>query len=185
MPIPSYYRLPEGLVGLRLDFGARLRRYRRKQSLTQAELAERAGLGRETISRIESGKVQPKPGTLDEILRVLGLDMGKVAVRGRNGRTKRVARYFDGSERGDLRHEIGRAIRIARIAEDMSLRTLAERSGLSASQLSRIERGEGERSSVYKNHKDEAHLAREDRGFLLVNPELLRLAKKVLLERFG
>ncbi|MFG0249473.1 MAG: helix-turn-helix transcriptional regulator [Phycisphaeraceae bacterium JB051] len=45
---------------------------RQKAGLSQAELAIRAGLRQETISRIESGKVTPTIKTMEAIDKVLG-----------------------------------------------------------------------------------------------------------------
>jgi len=42
-----------------IDVGLALRSLRKERRLTQAELAERAGLAYETISRIESGREPP------------------------------------------------------------------------------------------------------------------------------
>lgn len=45
---------------------------RQKAGMSQAELASRAGLRQETISRIESGKVTPTIKTMEAIDKVLG-----------------------------------------------------------------------------------------------------------------
>ena len=42
--------------------------------MTQAELAERAGLSRMTVQRLESGGLDPRLSTLSEMARVLGLE---------------------------------------------------------------------------------------------------------------
>lgn len=46
---------------------------RRAANLSQRELAEKAGVRFESVSRIETGKVSPKVATLDKIDRVLSL----------------------------------------------------------------------------------------------------------------
>jgi transcriptional regulator with XRE-family HTH domain len=48
---------------------------RKRQGLTQAALAEAAGLSRMTVQRIESGDIDPRLSTLQEMARVLGLDL--------------------------------------------------------------------------------------------------------------
>ncbi|MBB5213421.1 helix-turn-helix transcriptional regulator [Parapusillimonas granuli] len=48
---------------------------RKHAALTQEELAAQAGLSRMTIQRLESGKLDPRFSTLQEIARVLGLDI--------------------------------------------------------------------------------------------------------------
>lgn len=49
------------------DFGARFEAYRIARGIKQADLAERAGIGRMTLSRLEQGN----GATLDTVLRLL------------------------------------------------------------------------------------------------------------------
>ncbi len=53
------------------ELGARLRRYRLQQDLPIAEVAERAGLSRNTVGNAEAGR-DPRLSTVIRILRVLG-----------------------------------------------------------------------------------------------------------------
>ena len=55
------------------DFVAELVAARKKKGLSQAELAERAGLPQSTVGRIEARLVSPNLETLNKILPVLGL----------------------------------------------------------------------------------------------------------------
>lgn len=55
------------------DLVAELVAARKKKGLSQAELAERAGLPQSTIGRIEARLVSPNLETLNKILSVLGL----------------------------------------------------------------------------------------------------------------
>lgn len=48
---------------------------RKASQLTQAELAERAGLSRMTVQRTEGGDLDPRYSTLTEMARVLGMDI--------------------------------------------------------------------------------------------------------------
>ncbi|WP_353234722.1 helix-turn-helix transcriptional regulator [Diaphorobacter ruginosibacter] len=48
---------------------------RKAQQMTQAELAERAGLSRMAVQRTETGDVDPRYSTLAEMSRVLGMRM--------------------------------------------------------------------------------------------------------------
>lgn len=48
---------------------------RKAAHLTQAELAERAGLSRMTVQRLESGSLDPRLSSLQEIARVLGFEL--------------------------------------------------------------------------------------------------------------
>lgn len=56
----------------RASIGRDLRRKRRKAGMTQAEVATRAGIRTETLSRLESGIGNPTVGTLRRILKALG-----------------------------------------------------------------------------------------------------------------
>lgn len=57
------------------DLIARLAQARKAAHLTQAELAERAGLSRMTVQRLEGGNLDPRLSTLQEIARVLGMEL--------------------------------------------------------------------------------------------------------------
>ena len=48
---------------------------RKARKITQAELAERAGLSRMAVQRTETGDVDPRYSTLVEMARVLGMQM--------------------------------------------------------------------------------------------------------------
>jgi DNA-binding XRE family transcriptional regulator len=52
----------------------KLTHYRKSAGLTQQQLAKRAGIPQETLSRIESGKHSPTLKTLKKIDRALGKD---------------------------------------------------------------------------------------------------------------
>ena len=57
------------------DLATSLAHTRKAQQLTQAELAESAGLSRMTVQRLESGGLDPRLSTLHELARVLGLEL--------------------------------------------------------------------------------------------------------------
>lgn len=57
------------------DLVATLAAARKAHSMTQAQLAERAGLSRMTVQRTEGGDLDPRFSTLAEMARVLGLDI--------------------------------------------------------------------------------------------------------------
>ena len=48
---------------------------RKAQHITQAQLAERAGLSRMAVQRTETGDVDPRFSTLAEMARVLGMEL--------------------------------------------------------------------------------------------------------------
>jgi transcriptional regulator with XRE-family HTH domain len=53
--------------------GDRLKRLRALDALTQAELAERAGLTTAAVARIERDEAEPRPSTLRKLARALGV----------------------------------------------------------------------------------------------------------------
>ncbi len=57
-----------------VKIGTRLKRAREQALLTQQELAERAGLGFPTISRIENDHVEPHFRTIRKLAKALGVD---------------------------------------------------------------------------------------------------------------
>ena len=52
-----------------------LRHARKRASLTQRELAAKVGIPQETIARIETGRVDPRIGTLDRLLEGCGFGL--------------------------------------------------------------------------------------------------------------
>ncbi|MEH0655731.1 helix-turn-helix transcriptional regulator [Streptomyces scabiei] len=54
--------------------GARLRALRADAGLTGAVLAQRAGVGQPTVSKVETGRMVPSSDVLDRLSRALGLD---------------------------------------------------------------------------------------------------------------
>ncbi len=57
---------------------AHLAHARKAANLTQTELAERAGLSRMTVQRLESGSLDPRLSTLQELVRVLNMELHAV-----------------------------------------------------------------------------------------------------------
>lgn len=53
---------------------------RKATGLTQAALAERAGVTRMTVQRIEGGQIDPRLSTLQEMARALGLELMSVPI---------------------------------------------------------------------------------------------------------
>lgn len=49
----------------------RLRELRQRAALTQSELADRAGVARTTVLRLEAGSPNPNPSTIRRLARVL------------------------------------------------------------------------------------------------------------------
>lgn len=55
-----------------MSFGENLKASRKKQGLTQADLAKIIGMARPNISRIESGRFNPSMLTIQRLARALG-----------------------------------------------------------------------------------------------------------------
>lgn len=55
--------------------GAAFAKARRAAGLSQAELAERAGVSRMTVQKLEAGTIDPRASTLDVLARELGLEL--------------------------------------------------------------------------------------------------------------
>lgn len=60
------------------DMGNRIREERKKQGLTQADLAEKVGAGVTHISHIETGSGSPSLKLLISIINVLGISPGEL-----------------------------------------------------------------------------------------------------------
>lgn len=67
-------------MSLAVIFGANLRHYRKVRQLTQSELAEKAGLSTEMISKMERGIASPSLATVERLSGIL--DMPAVAFFG-------------------------------------------------------------------------------------------------------
>ncbi|MEM7246935.1 MAG: helix-turn-helix transcriptional regulator [Acidobacteriota bacterium] len=58
--------------------GERIRRYRQDQGWTQAQLARRAGISRDAISRIERGLERAREATLRALAQALGVEWSQL-----------------------------------------------------------------------------------------------------------
>ncbi|QYE35598.1 helix-turn-helix domain-containing protein [Polymorphobacter sp. PAMC 29334] len=173
MPSRSRQRLPSGYAQLRPDLGAFLRRERKEHELKQQSVADDIGLSRENLSRIECGHSWPGYDTLLGLMMIFSLDWPQIAVE---GNTDRVPRPFQDSRRALSRLRLGSCLREGRQSEGLSLKGLAERCGMSAAQLSRIERGEASRSRAFEDDPADAGWPKDDRCERFVHLELRRLA---------
>jgi transcriptional regulator with XRE-family HTH domain len=90
-----------------VELGERIATVREERALTQAELAEKAGISPSTLSLIESGKVpRPHVGTVRKIARALGLEPGELrSVEGLAAPKARAARPLEQSFNGLLAEE--------------------------------------------------------------------------------
>jgi transcriptional regulator with XRE-family HTH domain len=58
--------------------GRVIRGLRKEQKLSQAELAERSGVAAATVSRIESGQIDPQWATVEKLASGLGVSMKRI-----------------------------------------------------------------------------------------------------------
>jgi len=65
-----------------VQFGRRLKALREARGVSQAALAERAGLTREYVNKLEAGKYDPTLGTLGRLAKALGITERALLARG-------------------------------------------------------------------------------------------------------
>jgi transcriptional regulator with XRE-family HTH domain len=171
-------RLPFGFCRLRPDLGAVIRSYRRGEAgkgerIAPKVFAAQIGIGRVALSRIEKGKAWPRPETLERMLAAFELDWPQVAEAGPNpGPYPRTPDTAQDGQQADLCD----TLRWGRRRLGWTLAELARHSGVSASQLSRIERGQAARSAVFTWHPEDDGIVREDRRIIFANPLLADVA---------
>jgi transcriptional regulator with XRE-family HTH domain len=61
-------------------FAERLRGLRARVALTQAELAQRAGIDPATVARLEQSQTAPRPTTIRKLARALGVELSALTV---------------------------------------------------------------------------------------------------------
>jgi DNA-binding XRE family transcriptional regulator len=74
-------RLVSADDGERRVVGARIRAVRESVSLSQLELSRRSGIAQESLSRIETGRRDPRLGTLQRLARGMGLSLDQLMER--------------------------------------------------------------------------------------------------------
>ena len=159
--------LPFPYIRIEKDLGKILCRARRIKRKTQASVAKSVGIRRETLSKIEQGRT-PQPQILDQLLIVLELDWCDVAVKGRGNKFRL---DLDGERERQLL-TTGERIQEQRAKERKSLTALSKQLGLSASTLSRLERGQLPRSRVFKDSPGFEFLEFCERPFTIVHSKL-------------
>jgi DNA-binding XRE family transcriptional regulator len=74
MPNGQMVETFDALKVANLSIARRIRTYRKKAGMGQLELATAAGVRPETVSRIERGEGNPTVGTIEKLIRAMGLD---------------------------------------------------------------------------------------------------------------
>ncbi|MDV5825819.1 helix-turn-helix transcriptional regulator [Sphingobium naphthae] len=163
---PYRFRLPAGLSHFDSRFAKALKALRADRKETQQVVADAIGITRTAYARFENGKSWPRPDTfeaLQDYFEVFGEQLAEARQPG-EWATARAEPNFD-TVRADAIHDMGRYLRKCRQTKKYTLRQVAAWSGVSAAQLSRIERGECANSPIIgavdedKNlHKDKQRL---------------------------
>ena len=65
----------------RIDLGRNVSRIRREHKFTQEDLAEKVGIHRVTLARIETGRVTPPSTVLINLAQVLGVSSDTLVLR--------------------------------------------------------------------------------------------------------
>jgi HTH-type transcriptional regulator / antitoxin HipB len=81
-------KLPSGNIGSTVDLGKAVRNKRKKDGLTQAEVAAICGLGNRFLVDLESGKPTVQLGKALEVLNSLGLEV-QIVPRGWHGEVEK------------------------------------------------------------------------------------------------
>lgn len=160
-------KLPFSYIRLNSNFGLILRRTRIMRRLKQAVVADDAGISRSTLSRIERGRV-PRRQVLDKLLAILDLDWPVVAKR---ANVANIRPILDGPRVENL-FKIGSDLQLRRKKQGKTLATLSANLGLSASTLSRLERGELPRSRVFQDLAGYESEEFSDRPFMIKHEKL-------------
>jgi transcriptional regulator with XRE-family HTH domain len=169
-------QLPRDFGELRDDLGLILRKCRLKNDYsgcrTQAAVASRVGISRESLSRIERGQRQPSFDTLSKLMGLFKLDGPEITKKVQGSRP--FLHYAV-----ERRQDLGWALRAGRLEEGFTLQALAEQTGMSVSQLSRIERSQSTRSRVIEIQASDRDRPIDDKTvFKFTNRVLARLAEK-------
>jgi transcriptional regulator with XRE-family HTH domain len=108
------------------DLGRTIRAERRRAGLTQAELARRAGIASNHLSRLESGeKIDPRFATIAKLALALNVSLDRLAqVRGSNSSIQRSD--SGGAER---MREVVRAARLALSIADLEMKRALKKLG--------------------------------------------------------
>lgn len=65
----------QGMYGVEVNLGTRISQLRQDRGWTQKEFADKVGIGSNHVSRIETGKMQPRRSTLKAISEVFGVSL--------------------------------------------------------------------------------------------------------------
>ncbi|MDH2135479.1 XRE family transcriptional regulator [Sphingobium yanoikuyae] len=128
------------------------------------------GITRTAYARFENGKSWPRPDTfeaLQDYFEVFGEQLAVARQPGERA-TGRAEPNFD-TLRADAIHDMGRYLRKCRKTKKYTLRQVAAWSGVSAAQLSRIERGECADSRIIGVVDEDKYLHKDEQRLTFTN----------------
>ena len=86
-----------------MKFGEKVRQLRKEKRLTQAQLAEQAGLGLRTVISYEKGESYPKKrGVYDDLAAIFDVDVNYLRTEDEEFLTEAAERYGASGQRGAL-----------------------------------------------------------------------------------
>jgi|EndMetStandDraft_5_1072996.scaffolds.fasta_scaffold00090_2 transcriptional regulator with XRE-family HTH domain len=167
---PYRFRLPSGLSHFDGRFAKALKALRADRKETQQVVADAIGITRTAYARFENGKSWPRPDTFEALQDYFGVFGEQLAVARQPGEraTGRVKPNFD-TVRADAIHDMGRYLRGCRKKKKYTLRQVAAWSGISAAQLSRIERGECANSRIIGVVDEDRNLHKDEQRLIFTN----------------
>ena len=133
-PIQMQVTLQSSKINYDLSFGQIIKQAREMQGLTCRELSELSGISESEIHRIESGKTkQPQLDTIRRLFQALKLDREKLISKG-----------------NEISYDLsfGQIIRQVRKIQGLTCKELSELSGISETEIRRIESGKRKDSSL-------------------------------------
>jgi transcriptional regulator with XRE-family HTH domain len=144
--------------------------YAWKRQLAKVVSGDAIGITRTAYARFENGKSWPRPDTfeaLQDYFEVFGEQLAVARQPGERA-TGRAEPNFD-TLRADAIHDMGRYLRKCRKTKKYTLRQVAAWSGVSAAQLSRIERGECADSRIIGVVDEDKYLHKDEQRLTFTN----------------
>jgi len=147
------------------DFASRLRKLIKKSGVKQAQIAQALGLSSAAVSYFINGKTLPKPGQLDEIMRVISAPAETIAQMQQALSDARKTAKEKNVTGNNLNHHIFSI----RTYHGLSLSQLAVRTGISQKRLTELEGGQNfsagnENDRIYKTFGN--HTGKSKKGTL-------------------
>lgn len=99
--------MPE-LAAAIVIIASNLRRFRNERGMSQNEVAEKAGLSRNTYLNLEAGKTEPRTRSLMQVSAALGVRLEELLVEPRELKTVRFRAHKKMVTRGAVLHDVGR-----------------------------------------------------------------------------